>query len=365
MTGFWIVAGGLCFATVLLLILAGRRRQPDATHRAEGALEIYKDQLAELDRETAAGAITPAEADAQRTEIGRRLLEASRDKSGRNGSQSRWPLVAALLVPVLAAGLYVKIGSFGQEDVPRAARLAAAQSNNDWEALVALVEQHLEKNPKDVEGWKLLAPNYLNMRRFGDAANAMQKLIELQGPTPDLYADMGEALVFQNQGLMTAQSVAAINAALKLDPKNPKGRYYSALALTQDGKREDARKAFESLLADSPTDAPWRKAVEGQIAQLAPGSAAPEISGEQMKDAGNMSAEDRNAMIRTMVDGLDQKLKDNPADIEGWLRLIRARTVLSETDKATAALATARLTFAGKAEETKLLNDLATELQLK
>jgi cytochrome c-type biogenesis protein CcmH len=78
-----------------------------------------------------------------------------------------------------------------------------------------------------------------------------------------------------------------------------------------------------------------------------------------------MQPEDRMAMIRSMVEGLDEKLKANPDDVAGWLRLIRARSVLQETDKAVAALATARNTFAANPDNLKLIDTLAQELNLK
>jgi cytochrome c-type biogenesis protein CcmH len=98
---------------------------------------------------------------------------------------------------------------------------------------------------------------------------------------------------------------------------------------------------------------------------MLPTSTAPQISTEQVQNGEAMKPEERTAMIRSMVDGLDEKLKANPEDIEGWLRLIQARTVLGEVDKAKSALAIARATFATNSVNMKLLDDLATELKLK
>jgi cytochrome c-type biogenesis protein CcmH len=249
--------------------------------------------------------------------------------------------------------------------VPRAERLAAAEKANDFDAMIARVEAQLEKQPDDVQGWKLLVPNYLNQGRFGDAANAMAQIIRISGPSSVLYADMGEAMVYGNNGLMTAQSVAIFDEALKLDKNNAKALFYKGIGLSQEGKLAEAKATFQDLLAHAPADAPWKNAVEQQMAKLDPKGAAPIIGTEQMQNAEGMKPEERVAMIRGMVDGLDEKLKANPQDIEGWLRLIRARTVLGDTDRAVEALATARATFATKAADMKLIEDLAQELKLK
>ncbi len=362
---FWVLAGLLCVATVatLLAVKAPTTHVPDG--RSEGALAIYKDQLQELEHEVAAGSLSVVEAESARNEISRRLLAASQDGVAAQPRSFAFPKAIVLAVPALAAIIYWQVGRYGFPDVPRAERLAAAATSNDLEALIAQVEQQLEKQPNDVQGWQLLVPNYLSMGRFKDAANAMDQIARINGPSAELYANMAEAFVFDNQGLMTAQSMLIAREALKLDAKHPKALYYNALGLAQEGKTDEARLAFQSLLIHAPADAPYRAAVTGQLAKLAPSASAPQISAEQMQGAENMKPEDRIAMIRGMVDGLDQKLKDNPQDIEGWLRLIRARTVLNDGDKAASALATARATFAAKPEDIKALDDLAKELKLK
>lgn len=362
---FWLLAAVLCLATIGMLLAVKAPRGATLGGRSEGALAIYKDQLAELDRDVAAGVVGADEAEAQRIEISRRLLTVGREVTPTLPLTQRFPKLLVLSVPLLAAALYYHLGSLGLADVPRQQRLAAAETTNDWDALIARVEQQLEKNPKDLEGWQLLVPNYLNMGRYKDAAAAMGHIAEIRGPTAELYANIAEALVADNSGLMTAQSVNIVAEALKLDPKHPKALFYSALGLAQEGKTAEAKAAYTSLLAVAPPNAPWRKSIENEIAKLQPLAAAPRISEEQMQGAQAMAPEERTAMIRGMVDGLDEKLKANPQDIEGWLRLIRARTVLQDNDKAVLALATARATFATKPEQLKALDDLAIELNLK
>lgn len=367
---FWILAGALCVATVAALALQMNAAATPAADRNDAVLAIYKDQLLELDRDVTAGTIAASEAQAQRTEISRRLLAVAHEQkqAGANPHSAglrQKAMLAPLLVPLIAVAVYGLVGNYGLQDVPRAERLARADTSNDWEALVARVEQHLEQDPNDLQGWQLLVPNYLNMGRYGDAATAMGRIADLSGPTPDLYAGMAEALVFQNKGLMTAQAERLVQEALKLDARHPKALYYDALGTAQDGRPAEARTKFEALLKMAPVDAPWKQAVQGELARLDPNAAAPVLSAEQMQGAAGMNANDRMAMVRGMVDGLDVKLKANPKDLEGWLRLIRARMVLKDDDKAVAALAEARTTFAGDEPALGAINALATELKMK
>ncbi len=365
MVMFWVLAGLLSAVVVFALWTAKVPFGSAGPGRSEGALAIYKDQLTELDRDVAAGTIAGEEAEAQRTEISRRLLAAGREATSIPATSQRFPNVLVLSVPLLAAALYSEIGGNGLPDVPREQRLAAAETTNDWEALIARVEQQLEKNPDDLQGWQLLAPNYLSMGRYNDAARAMGRIAEISGPTAEIFANMAEALVAENKGLMTERSIAIIAEALKLDGGHPKALYYHGIGLAQEGKTAEAKATFTKLLAAAPPGAKWTASIIDELNKLQPSSTAPKISGEQMEAARELSPEERTSMIRDMVEGLDKKLTLNPDDIAGWLRLIRARTVLNEGEKAQVALSAARTTFATKTDELKALNNLAIELNLK
>ncbi len=308
---------------------------------------VFRDQLAELERDRARGAIGAAEAEAARNEISRRLIEAARPQSqastGRAGTVG---LIGATMVPFVAIALYLNSGMPRLADVPLAARLEKAVDNQDFVALVAKVERHLGQNPDDVKGWQVLAPAYKRERRWQDAADAYANIIRLSKPDAATIADYGEMLVFANEAMVTAEAARAFAAALQADAKNPKARFFAALALKQEGKSEEARQAFEALLAESPADAAFKPMVEAELRDLAAGG-------------------DQQAMIRAMVDGLEERLKTDSSDLDGWQRLIRSRAVLKEMDKARAAYATARHHFSGEPEALAALDGLATELNIK
>lgn len=360
----WLILIALTAAVMagLLLPILGHRDPP--AERAEYDRVVFRDQLTELDRDVARGVIGAAEADAARNEISRRLLRGVSAKSGRKaGGHTRLiALIGVLLVPAVALPLYMQRGHPGLADVPLAARLETAIENQDIEAMIAKVEQHMAGKPDDVQGWLVLAPSYKRMQRWDDAVNAYANILRLGKAAPAMIADYGEAVVFANEGMVTAEAHRAFTEALKLDPKIPKARYFDGLALKQEGKRDGARAAFQALLADSPADAPWRGAVDVELKNLDAG--VPALSGEQMAAGASMSATGRQAMIGSMVDGLEEKLKADANNLEGWQRLIRARSVLGETGKAQAALAAAREQFKDQPGAITALDGLAKELNM-
>jgi cytochrome c-type biogenesis protein CcmH len=99
------------------------------------------------------------------------------------------------------------------------------------------------------------------------------------------------------------------------------------------------------MLAGLPAESQWRVAVEQAIAQAQTQMAAaagprvaPGPDQAQVDAAADMSDADRNAMIETMVSSLDEKLRENPKDPEGWSRLVRSYVVLGKADAAREAL---------------------------
>ena len=362
-------------ALVLMALLSPLRprAQNGDAERASFDLAVYRDQLSELERDQKAGLIPDSEADAARNEVSRRILAAQAELASEAKAARpvpAWlPIATGVAVPLIALGGYLQIGRPDLPAQPLQARIDGAVANQDMAAMVRQVEQHLEQKPNDARGWMVLAPAYKRIGRYNDAANAYRKALAISGPDADLMTDMGESLVLANNGLVSNEAQEVFEAVQKAAPKHMKARFYVALAQQQEGKTADAIAGWTAMLAESAPDAPWRAAVEQQISSAggqlpeapamasgqmpkpslgqmpkAPPLAAgqmpkgPALTEEQIQQGQQMDATDRTAMIRSMVEGLDERLTEDGADIDAWLRLIRARMVLGEKDKAADAL---------------------------
>jgi cytochrome c-type biogenesis protein CcmH len=362
----WIIFAALTAAVIAVLIRPVLRSEAlsPGHDRNDFDRAVFRDQLAELDRDAERGTIGAAEADAARNEISRRLIgTASAVPKARPLGTPYLALLAVVIIPAIALPLYLKTGSPMLPDVPLADRIENAAKTGDYDALVVKVERHLAQNPDDLEGWKVLAPAYRKGLRWADAAEAQRNIVRLSEPDAAAMADYGEAIVMANQGLVSAEAHAIISKALMLDQKLPKARFYNALALKQEGRTAEAKAAFDAFLADTPADAPWRPMLLAEMQDMS--SRPPALDQKTMKDAASMKPEDQQAMIRTMVDGLEEKLKSNAADLDGWLRLIRARTVLGDTAKAKLAYDTARTQFKDNQQALAALDGLAKEMNIQ
>jgi cytochrome c-type biogenesis protein CcmH len=320
----WLIFAGMTTAVMAALLVPFTRKSSRIQNSdADFNLAVYRDQLQELERDQGRGLIGAAETEAARNEISRRLLQVAKPKAVATGN--RYSLLAVLLVPLVALPIYAKYGNPRFPDVPLQERLKGAIANQDFAALVATVEAHLAEAPNDIEGWKVLAPAYKREQRWGDAADAYANVLRLAPPTAEAIADYGEMLVFANEGMVTSDAERAFAEALKLDAKNDRAKFYYDMALKQEGT-------------------------------------VPALSDEQIAAGQAMSTQDQTAMIAGMMDGLEQKLGTGSRDLEGWKRLIRARRISNEIDKAKISLNLAMNIFKDEPAALDVLQGLAKEL---
>jgi cytochrome c-type biogenesis protein CcmH len=268
------------------------------------------------------------------------------------------------MLPLGAAGAYLAIGSPSLPDQPLASRLAAARGNQSVDGLIARVEAHLEQNPEDGRGWEVIAPVYVRLGRFDDAVKARRNALRLNARTSEREGALGEALVFAANGIVTAEAKASFEAAVALDGGNVQARYFLGLAAEQDGNRSQAAAIWRALVEGAPPDAPWLDFVRDALARV-DGGAPRGPTEEQIAASSDLGAEQRNVMIRGMVERLAERLSRDGSDVEGWLRLVRSYVVLGERDKALAAVHDGRRALAGDADKLRQLDDLANALAVK
>ncbi|MGE0232884.1 MAG: c-type cytochrome biogenesis protein CcmI [Flavobacteriaceae bacterium] len=351
---FFIAAAILTSAVILVLLRTlARTRVEDG--RSSAALDVYKAQMVELERDAAAGLIPAADADAARIELSRRLLgESRRDRRGDGATGSGGPrlaiIVPLIVLPLASIGLYAWLGAPGMPDMPLGDRMSTALQNQDVEILIAQVEKHLAENPRDLRGWTVIAPVYLRRERYDDAVLAFSNVNRLGEPSAASETGLGEALVGAGEGVVSDEARAAFQRALELEPGFIRARFFLAIAADQDGDREEAVRRWKDLLASGEDpDGGWRQIARQRLAALQP-EPQPGPDRAQMEAASRMAPEDRQAMIRSMVEGLAERLRDEPHDREGWIRLIRSHTVLGDEEAAARALGDARTAFADDPE---------------
>ncbi|QPC87227.1 c-type cytochrome biogenesis protein CcmI [Mesorhizobium sp. NBSH29] len=364
---FWFTAALLTFAASMAVFLPLVRGRGDAADASSHDLEVYRDQLAEVERDAARSVIGLAEATEARAEIGRRILrlDISGGAEPRQSNQpSKRAALAVLAVPFVAWGVYAWIGSPGLPGAPLAARMAEDPSKMSAEMLLARAEAHMAASPNDGKGWDVLAPIYARLGRAEEAVAAYRQAIALNGSSSGRESGLGEALARAGGGIISGESKAAFERALKLDPADPSARFFLANAMMQAGDPKAAAAALVALVESVPEGSPWRQAgrqallsIERRKAASVPGPGAADIEA-----AKNLSEQDQAAMVAGMVENLDRKLRDQPRDPEGWRRLLQSYLVLQKPDAARDALARAVRAFGPDSVEATELKAYAAGL---
>jgi cytochrome c-type biogenesis protein CcmH len=339
--------------------------------RADNDLAVYRDQIDEIARDRVAGLIGEAEAEAARVEVSRRLLAAADAVQSESATAAPGETVrrraaagaALIALPAIAAGLYLALGSPQLPGQPIASRATTPLQDRSLDSLVAQVEAHLERNPEDGRGWDVVAPVYLRLGRFEDAVKARRNALRLNGASADREADLGEALMAAGNGIVTGDAKAAFERALTHAPKHFKARFFLGVAAQQDGQGAAAAAIWREMLADAKPDSPWAPMVRQALAQVE--GTAPGPSAEDVAAAETMSPQDRAAMVRGMVERLAERLKRDGSDVEGWLRLVRAYSVMGDRDRALSAAADARRALGHDADKLRRLDALVKELRLE
>jgi cytochrome c-type biogenesis protein CcmH len=370
---FAVLTAGVLIAVLAPLARPAGREQP----QENAALGVYRHQLDELEAERARGVIEEAEAAAAKVEISRRLLasapgDRASDAASPASAASRGPVALAIacLVPLLTLGLYLAYGSPGLPSFPISGRAQVPLEQAQLGDLIAKVEARLREHPDDGEGWDVIAPVYFKLERFRDAANAYARAGQLKGESIKRLAGFAEASVLAADGIVTEDARLAYEKIRKLEPARIEPRFWLALAKEQDGKLADALTEYRGLLAEASIDAPWRGALEQRIADVSrrlsdpdkPQGAGP--SAGDVAAAQKLPAEQQAQMIARMVDGLAERLHRDGNDLAGWLRLVRAYSVLDRKGDARAALSEARRHFSGDKRALDQLSALAASLGL-
>ncbi len=281
----WVLFAVMTAAVVGALVAPLLRRRAGGPGRAVYDRIVYREQLHELAADRERGTITAEQEESARIEIERRILAAGEDAPDES-SPAR-PRLAALavsvLVPVAALGLYAMVGSPDLPDQPFAGRVIDTEGPGMPGEIAEAVERlaaRLKENPNDLQGWALLARSYAVSGRFDKAANAYREAAALAPDDNDIAVGLGEAIVFNADGMVTPAARVQFEAVLARDPTYAEARYYMGLARAQADDREGALSIWTALASDADADTPWLPELDQQLRALADemGKPAPDIA---------------------------------------------------------------------------------------
>lgn len=334
---FWFIAIVITvIACAALFYAAGQRAVNADAPQSDDANSHFRLVLAGIDADLAAGKLGEPEAQAAKGELAREILRIKAD-AGRAVAKIEGLSQKALLaglggIAALTLGLYALLGSPDLPSQPLASRPEVAAQSIDLSAAIERIEAQLATNPDDLRGWTVIAPAYLELSRFTEAANAYRRIIELSAPTPDLQTSEAEALMLAADGAGSPEALALLRSAAASDPSHVLSRLYIAAELTRTGDYPAAVTAWQDALALSKGDEPW-------LASAQQGLSVAQNNGEAPANT------QETEMIGQMVSGLAERLSAQGGTVEEWTQLVRAYLVLGDKDSAQAAYDDAVLAY--------------------
>ncbi len=369
----WILIFVLSAITFVALILAGRSKKGGGEKQAsetggdtetagdpagddlEKTEEHFRAQLASIDSDQELGKLNAKDADAARAELARELMQhrASFAHKQKSDSQARRSMGLALPAVslgavVVAFGIYLFLGTPEQGSFVSPAAQAQSEAEQEFLAAIEQVELQLMANPDDVQGWRVLGPAYMRIGHYDDAVRAFRRILELSAPTADSKTDLAEALLMAGSGDASPEVLELFRSAAEMDPNHTRSRFYLAAEATRMEQWDQAVEYWNDLMKLSNGTEPWLEmARDGLGIALARGEApvrapAPEpapgdgFALDAPPPAG--SAPDDPAQqaefIRSMVAGLEARLKEEGGTIGEWTGLVRSNLVLGEVEKA-------------------------------
>lgn len=407
---FWmvVIALALMVSGLLILTLMRGQAQTDAAEPAAAYdLQVYRDQLTEVERDLERGLIGKDDAGRVRTEVSRRILaadarvqQAGPEQAQGPSRQSRQSRAVAVVLAALVVGgsvaLYSGLGYPGYGDLGLERRIELASQSREnrpsqeqaeaqlppalpteldpgYKTLIDQLRAKVASQPDDVQGQVLLAHHEAKSGNFIAAHQAQARVIALMGDTAGAvdHAEYGELLIVAADGYVSPEAEDALRIALELDPRQGPSRYYWGMMLAQTGRPDLAFRIWENTLQLGPPDAPWLVPIRASIEVMAwragveyslPPSpaAAPPLAGPSSEDieaAASMSAQDQQQMIRSMVERLSERLGSTGGSPAEWARLISALGVLGDIERAQSIYDEAKTVFASDAAT---LSDLAS-----
>ncbi len=284
MIEFWLSAGLLLLAALsflLIPILRGRGRQQEEDRTALN-VALYQERVAELAAQQAAGVLDEAQMAKGRDEAARELLA---DTEGAEAPRQAHlgkalPLLAALLVPLLALGLYLHFGAADKVELTQ----EFAEAPKSMEEMTARLERVVQAQPDSAEAVYFLGRAYMAEQRPADAARTFERAVALAGRQPELLGQWAQALYFAADKKWSPQLQALTDEALKADPNEVTSLGLRGIAAFEGERYQEAIDYWKRLLAQLPEGDASRAALQGGIDRAAerlggsPGQAAAPVA---------------------------------------------------------------------------------------
>jgi cytochrome c-type biogenesis protein CcmH len=402
---FWAITFVICGITTVIFYLSIIQKAPEITSNSD--LEVYKDQLINIDSELTRGIITADEGERIKAEVGRRILDLGKRKQFPFKKETKLLgiILSVCFLVILGLGgsvIYQKFGAPGYANISQNQRIKNADKlikgratqeqllalridepslitpEGNYGELVQKLRQKVAERPTDLEGLKLLTGIETKIGNIDGAVKSQRQFLEVLGNNAsDIdffnYADL---LINQVDGVVSPQADKALRSALEINPQNGGAKYYIGLMLAQNDRPDLAIRLWKQLLNKDDIVSPWIPLIRADIERLAvlagdtkfklpTMESIPGPTSEDIENASSMTESEREDMIRGMVSRLSERLSTKGGNPNEWARLINALGILGEFQNANSVWEEAKNIFKGSPNALIILSNVADKIGLR
>jgi cytochrome c-type biogenesis protein CcmH len=241
----------LVFSTVVLLLIVAvllfllpplwqGGKSKNVIERKDLNILVYKDQLVELETDLKNGNITQDQFDLAQSDLERSLLQDVEGETdvveAKSDSGKYAAIVIAIVVPLAAISMYTTLGEGKRGFDPENFRPGMTTEGHEGtlEQQVRKLQNHVQENPEDLEGWVMLARSYYFLKQYQAASDAFARTVAMTGEqNPGLLADYADALAMASGRNMAGKPYDLVKKALTMDPNHQKSLWLAATATYQ------------------------------------------------------------------------------------------------------------------------------------
>ncbi|UTD53710.1 c-type cytochrome biogenesis protein CcmI [Halomonas sp. MS1] len=234
MTPLWIAIALLLLPALWLLIAPMRDARAlrdkldhfEANDTAdEQNVAIFKRRLASLEAAHERGDMDEERFKEDRLELERSLLEdtASRTKRPLKTATAGRLAIPLVMVAVVGASTFWYQQNGAEGDLTLYAIQQEVQNDPDGSLVMYLerMEAEAERQPNNPNVWSSLFPLYRETGQADKAADALERLIAIEGRIPPLLAQLAQLRFFMAERELTPEVQSLVDETLAQDPRQP------------------------------------------------------------------------------------------------------------------------------------------------
>jgi len=257
-------------ALAILFVPLWKKQPLETTSHRQRNIDIARQRVADLKQQLQDGVLNENEFEEQYAELQLILNDdlQSSDETKAAQEHGRWIIaILFLLIPATSVLIYELLG---EPNALKKAELQATETKavENIAEMVGKLEQRLEAQPDDTEGWLMLGRSFSYLQQYQKAADAFAELYRRQPDNLEAMMQYANNLAMARNGRMEGEPAELVVKVLERDPNNANALWLAGVAKAEEGAFAEAKAYWQKLLVLLPPDSQSKTQVNNMLAAL-------------------------------------------------------------------------------------------------